>query len=275
MTTQKQPADSFQAPFQAPALQKFQDQVTHGFFTKNGGVSQGDFQSLNVGMKKEDPLTAVLENRRLVAEHLGVTPEKLFFMNQMHWNEVKNLENDNIVKGFDPFKAPECDALITDIPGIALGVQTADCLPILIYDPKSPRIAAVHAGWRGMVTGVIQNTLETMCQQGSSVEDLLILLGPSIAKESYEVGVDIFMAFQAADPNSGQFFMKNPSEQSYQLDLKGYAKKILLDLGVTKVTAFAHDTYAMEDTYFSCRRAYHKDQASFGNQASCIMLKQA
>lgn len=256
-------------PFLSPAFLQHKTIIHHGFFTRQGGCSTGLYHSLNVSFSKKDLPQQTLENRSRVSDYFDQPIEQLCFLKQTH-SSTPLLIN----KPLDKRGLPDADALITTTPGLILGVQTADCVPILLYQSHGPMIAAIHGGWRGLLSGIIENTLKMMQQNSQSPQTIIASIGPCIAQNSYEVSQDVFDGFHEHDVDSEKFFKKGQAEGKYQCDLQGLAEQRLHKAGVNTIDLMNKDTYGNEDLFFSCRRATHKGEKSFGNQASCIMIKE-
>ena len=242
--------------------------VTHGFFTRNGGVSEGVYTSLNCGAGSGDTLEHVRKNRATVAEALGAKPEALVTAYQIHSPQAVVVK-----KPWDMKEAPQADALVTDVPGIAVGVLTADCLPILIADARQGVIAAIHAGWKGAFDGVIEAAISCMLQLGASTHDMFCAIGPAIEQKSYEVGPEFYARFLQQDIVNTRYFLPAAREAHYMFDLKGYAEGRLTHAGVPTINILAHDTCSDENTFFSFRRATLKKEPVYGRQISAICLE--
>ena len=243
----------------------FPENIRCRFFSRKNGVSEGEFSSLNCSVKVGDDPAKVRENMRRVAGNLGCTVEKLFILHQTHSSMVIP-----VVSG-EPFeKTLYGDALVTDRKNIFLGIKTADCAPVLLADPDNEVIAAAHAGWRGAVGGVLDKTVETMVEMGAKRQNILALIGPCIAPQSYDVGEDMKQAFLKEDAQASSFFV--PADAGmYRFDLPGYVLARLERAGVGAAEWCGKDTYALEKEYFSHRRSSQKGE-SCGRQISVIGL---
>jgi YfiH family protein len=240
--------------------------VTHGFFTRQGGVSIGNYASLNCSLK-EDTLENVQENRHRALEALSLEKFPLCLLKQVHGSTVHFVDDH-----WDFNKTLEGDALVTNRYDVVLGVQTADCMPILLADTKNELIGVIHAGWRGVVAGVIEKTIEMMRAHGSTGKNIVAAIGPCIAMKNYVVGDDFYEAFLEYDILSQIFFAYNDmAGGTRHFDLPAFAMKILKEKEV-RVEQLPYDTYASEDLFFSCRRAQHEGATSFGGQLSAIAL---
>ncbi|HFD14848.1 MAG TPA: peptidoglycan editing factor PgeF [Rhodospirillales bacterium] len=244
--------------------------IRHGFFTRRGGVSEGPFASLNVGPTSGDLPERVAANRTRIATSLGVPPEHLLSARQVHGTGCLVAE--------DPWplaRRPEGDALLCRRPGLAVGVVTADCAPVLLADPVARRVAAVHAGWRGLLAGVLEETVRRLRDLGSRPEDLRAAVGPCIGAASYEVGPELHDAFLAADPAHERFFSARPQSDRLLFDLAGCCRHVLLRAGLhaDRVEVLGHDTFAEEERFFSYRRSRLRGEPRFGVQLSAILLE--
>lgn len=240
--------------------------LAHGFFTRRGGVSAGPFAALNCSLSGKDDADAVRENRRRAADALGVPATALAGLTQVHGIDVAVLDTP-----WPETDRPLADALVTRRPGLALGVVTADCAPVLFADAESGVIGAAHAGWRGAVAGVLEATIEAMEALGARRGRIVTAVGPCIRQPSYEVAADLRDAVLARDPADARFFADGAQEGRWQFDLAGYCAARLLAAGVAaEVTP--HDTLALEDSFFSHRRRTLAGGGPIGHQLSAIVL---
>ena len=237
--------------------------VPHGFLGRRGGVSTGDLAGLNTGYGSNDDREAIDENRRRAVEAL--LPEAdLATVHQVHSAEVVYAEAP-----WPHDQRPRADAMVTDEPGLLLGILTADCAPVLFADPEAGIVGAAHAGWRGALAGVTDSTIAAMEHLGARHDRLVAAVGPCIGQPSYEVD-DAFRAhFLAEDPRNGRFFSEGAKPH---FDLTGYIVHRLLAAGVTEVEALRLDTYADAERFYSYRRATHLGQADYGRQLSAIAV---
>lgn len=238
---------------------------SHGFMTRNGGVSTGFFSSLNAAIEKQDNPDHVLENRRRIAFSLGAKPENLITLRQIHSNRVSIVDAP-----FNQENKPSGDALVTRTPGLLIGVITADCVPILLADPQNKVVGAIHAGWKGAIGGIIEETIKTMETIMASREKILAAIGPCIWQESYEVDQNFLDAFIEKDPAHGDLFL--PQGDRYLFDLPGFVTKTLLASGIKSICPSPANTYTNEDQFFSFRRKTHRNEPLFGCGFSGIML---
>ncbi len=239
--------------------------LRHGFFTRQGGVSKGFYESLNADLRSKDDPAHVAENLSRMAAALG--GKNIFTVNQTHSNITCVIS--------DPTQIPstvEADALVTNIPGISIGVTTADCAPILFYDPERKIIGAAHAGWRGAFGGILDSCIAAMEKLGSKRQNIIAALGPCIHMPSYEVGADFHKNFLDRDSNNSVFFEKSAKEGHFQFDLPGYVLARLLRLQLGAVHHQSFDTCAREDLFFSHRRRTLRGEPARGSMMSAIRM---
>lgn len=239
--------------------------IRHGFFTRQGGASTGLYTSLNCGLRGDDKAQNVTVNRARVAQALGFLPENLVTAKQVHGVKVLRVE-----KPEEQEDAPAADALVTNVPGIALGVLTADCAPVLLVDKNKKIIGAAHAGWRGALAGVLEETVAAMQALGSRPDNIEVAIGPCIAFNSYEVKDDFPPVFIEQDKGNKRFFKKSPKPGHQLFDLPGYCAARLKGAGVARVHDVHQDTLTSGNLFFSNRRAFLKSEKSFGLQISVI-----
>lgn len=238
----------------------------HGFFTREGGVSNGPFASLNVNLSGQDQRENVLENRARAARALGAEPASLAGLTQVHGSEVVTVNTL-----WAPGEGRKADALVTAKPGIALGIITADCAPVLFADPLARVIGAAHAGWRGALGGVLEATLAAMVALGAAPSRVVAAIGPCIAQKSYEVGADLRGAVLGRSAADARFFTPGRDAQHWQFDLPGYCATRLDAAGVGKIISMATDTMADATRFFSHRRRILAGGGPIGHQISLIV----
>ncbi|MCT8996790.1 peptidoglycan editing factor PgeF [Chelativorans intermedius] len=241
--------------------------IKHGFFTRAGGVSEGIYRGLNVGLGSDDSRAAVLENRRRVARWMGVEARNLCTLHQCHSAHVVVVEAP-----LDDAR-PKADAMVTARPGLALGVLAADCGPVLFADAQAQVVGAAHAGWKGAMDGVMENTIAAMERLGARRDRIVAVLGPSISQENYEVGPEYRQRFLAADPENARYFRPSGRPDHALFDLNRYTIDRLARAGVT-AQMLGHCTYADEASFFSYRRATHRGEPDYGRQISAICLEE-
>jgi YfiH family protein len=244
----------------SPAL----DGIRHAFFTREGGVSQGVYASLNGGTGSKDDPEAVAENRRRMAAHLGASA--LLVPYQIHSAHCLAL--------IEPWtgERPQCDALATSTPGLAIGVTGADCGMILFADRAAGVIGAAHAGWQGAFGGILESTLRAMELLGAARPNITAVLGPTIGPNSYETGPEFRARFVADDQDHARFFTPSGRPEHHFFDLPAFIGHRLHTAGVGYVTNLALDTYADEARFFSYRRATHRKEPDYGRLISAIVL---
>lgn len=243
--------------------------IRHGFGTRLGGVSAGAYASLNCGWKSGDDVRNVGENRRRIAAGLGVSPENLLTCYQVHSPIVLS-----VTTAWTPVDRPEADAMVTDRPGLALGILTADCVPLLLADPVARVIGAAHAGWRGALAGIVGNTVAAMRALGARPDAIIAALGPCIAQDSYEVSPDFPAAFLAQDAGYTRFFRPAPRAGHFLFDLPGYVMAALAEAGVQSIVPPPADTYADSERFYSFRRNTHQGVTQMGSLLAGIALQQ-
>ncbi|MEC9345718.1 MAG: peptidoglycan editing factor PgeF [Pseudomonadota bacterium] len=240
------------------------DGVVHGFFTRRGGVSGGIYASLNGGQGSADTAGAVAENRARIAAALGVP--HLVTVHQHHSPDVVH-----VTAPFDGAR-PKADAMVTDRPGLALGILTADCGPLLFADPAAGVIGGAHAGWGGALNGVIETTVDAMERLGARRARMSVVLGPTLARASYEVGPEYRQRFLDADPDNARFFHQPADAPRPFFDLPAYIGARVARAGVGRFRDLARDTYAEPELFYSYRRSVHRNEPDYGRLVSAIAL---
>ncbi len=241
--------------------------VPHGFFTRRGGVSSGPFASLNCSLSGKDSRDNVLENRARAARAIDADPARLVGIHQVHGADVTHVSEP-----WAPGNGPRADAMVTDRRGIALGIVTGDCAPVLFADPHAGVVGAAHAGWRGALAGVLEATLAAMQACGATTERITAAVGPCIGQASYEVGPDLHAAVLDRDPDDARFFAPGHREAHWQFDLPGYCAARLAAGGVGTIEVLAFDTMADDARFFSHRRRTLAGGGLIGHQISVIAL---
>ena len=241
--------------------------IRHGFLTRQGGVSQGIYASLNCGYGSNDDRAKVLENRRRALALIGLPEEALATMYQVHSADVAE-----VIEPWRLDARPKVDAMVTTRPGVALGISTADCAPVLFADPEAGVIGAAHAGWRGAVNGVVEATVRRMTQLGADPRRIHASVGPCIAQGSYEVGPEFPQPFLRQDPDNRRFFVASKRAGHFMFDLPGYVVSRLQRLGLGAVEHTGHDTCAEADLFFSYRRMTLAGEKDYGRGLSVIAL---
>jgi hypothetical protein len=242
--------------------------IRHGFFTREGGVSEGLYASLNCGLASGDDLDCVAENRTRALAHLGLAADRLATVFQVHSNRAALAEAP-----WPAEERPKVDALVTKTTGLAIGILTADCVPVLFADRKAGVVAAAHAGWRGALDGVLEATLAAMQRLGAREESTLAAVGPAIEQPSYEVGPEFPAPFLEQDPANGDFFQAAPRDGHFLFDLKGYIARRLARAGIAQVESLTADTCGDPTRFFSYRRACLHGEPAYGRLLSAISLE--
>ena len=241
------------------------DGIPHGFLGRTGGVSGGVCSGLNVGLGSEDSRENIAENRRRAVD--AVAPgAALVTVHQVHSPEAVY-----VTAPFAEDARPRADAMVTDRPGLVLGILTADCAPILFADREAGVVAAAHAGWKGAFAGVVEATVAEMERRGARRERIAAAVGPCIARRSYEVDEAFARRFLEADPETERFFGLG-REGHHQFDLEGFVAHRLAEAGLTRIEALGQDTYGQPERFFSYRRATHRGEPDYGRQISLIAL---
>ncbi len=243
------------------------DNIRHGFFTRDGGVSPGLYSSLNGGLGSGDAAENVRENRDRMAATLGVAAERFVTCYQIHSPEVVVAETP-----WTRENAPRADAIVTRAPGLAIGVTTADCGPVLLADSEAGVVGAAHAGWKGALAGVVESTLDAMERLGARRMRIVAALGPMIRQPNYEVGPELVERFCAADPRNVTFFAHSRRAGHSLFDLPGYIAARLAAAGVTSVEDLGLCTYADPDRFYSYRRSTHQREPDYGRHINAIAL---
>lgn len=238
--------------------------LRHGFFTRKGGASSGIFEGLNCGYGSSDQTEAVTINRERVALAMGVAPEALAGVHQVHSRDV-------VALSAPPEQVIRADAMVTATPGLVLMILTADCQPVLFADAQAGVIGAAHAGWRGTLAGVLEATLDAMEALGAKRQNTVAVIGPAISQRAYEVGDDFMDAFLAEDDAYSRFFAGGPNGRP-MFDLPGFGLYRLRAAGIGEAEWTRHCTYGDASRFFSFRRATHLGEADYGRLISAIRL---
>ncbi|MEP1209375.1 MAG: peptidoglycan editing factor PgeF [Rhizobiaceae bacterium] len=251
-------------PIQSRSLEAL-DNIQHGFFTRQGGVSGGLYEGLNAGLGSNDVHGDVVENRRRMTDALGVAQDRLASPYQVHSPDV--IITDQAWTS----DRPKADGVVTNRKGLALGIVTADCGPVLLADANAGVIGACHAGWKGALNGVLENTVAAMVEIGADIANITGILGPTISQDNYQVGPGFASPFLAVSPDNARYFTGSDKVGHYQFDLTGYIVDRLSNLGI-QAAAVNRCTYAEEDNFYSYRRTTHRQEPDYGRQLSAIVL---
>lgn len=242
--------------------------IEHGFFGRQGGVSEGLYAGLNCGPGSRDDQDAVIQNRGLAAQALGT--DHLVSLSQVHSDIVHTIGAD-----WDFAVRPEGDAMVTARPGVALGILTADCAPVLLADAKARVVGAAHAGWKGALGGVLEAAITAMEALGAQRADIAAAIGPCISQSNYEVGWEMRDKFlEQGGLRARKFFLPSDKEGHYRFDLQGYAAHRLEQAGIGRIAGLGLCTYPPENGFFSFRRATHQGESDYGREISAILLAQ-
>jgi len=238
--------------------------VSHGFFNKLGGYSDGIYKSLNCGTGSKDNKNNINKNLKKVCKKISCTKSKLVLLNQTHGNKVISINKI-------PKKKPTGDALVTHKSKYALGILTADCAPVFIFDPKKKIIAAIHAGWKGTYKKIIYKTVYNLKKKGSKIQDLIVVIGPCISKHNYEVKKDFLKKFINENKKNIRFFTFNKKQIFFSLN--EYIKSQFKDIRVKNIEIINKDTYLKKNNFFSSRRSLKNKYYEYGRNISVIMIK--
>ncbi|WP_027581143.1 peptidoglycan editing factor PgeF [Bradyrhizobium sp. Ai1a-2] len=241
--------------------------LRHAFFSREGGVSEGIYAGLNGGIGSNDDAANVAENRRRMAAHIGVGPDRLLTLYQVH--------SPDVVVADTPWASdarPKADAIVTRTENLAIGITAADCGPILFVDPNARVIGAAHAGWKGALTGVLESTVEAMEKLGADRSGIVAAIGPLIRQHSYEVGPEFLARFLEADADNALFFLPGEREGHAMFDLGGYIRMRLENAGILMIDDIGIDTYS-DERFFSYRRSVHRKEGDYGRHVHAIALE--
>ena len=256
------------APIEAPALAL--PGIAHAFFTRPGGVSTGLYAGLNTGTGSDDDRASVLENRARAAGHLGVGPDMLVTPHQVHGTAAIAVEQP-----WPPGQGPKADALVTNRPGLAIGIGTADCGPVLFADPEALVVGATHAGWKGAFAGILESTIATMERLGAQRDRIVAVLGPTISATAYEVGPEFLARLVEADQENARYFTPSERPGHAHFDLHAYIVARLRRAGIAHSESLGLCTYADEARFFSYRRATHRGEPDYGRLLAAITIAES
>jgi YfiH family protein len=241
--------------------------LRHAFFTRDGGVSDGVYAGLNGGLGSNDDPANIRENRRRMADAMGVAPERFLNVHQIH--------SPDAIVATGPWQGPSrprADAVVTRTDGLAIGVTTADCGPILFVDPNARVIAAAHAGWKGALGGIVESTIDAMEKLGAGRGGIVAAIGPMIRQASYEVGSEFVERFIDADADNAMFFIPSSRDKHAMFDLAGFIRMRLESAGVLMIDDLGVDTYS-DERCFSYRRSVHRKEPDYGRHVHAIVLE--
>jgi polyphenol oxidase len=241
--------------------------LRHAFFSREGGVSDGIYARLNGGLGSNDDPAAVAENRRRMAEQMGVPPSHFLGVHQIH--------SPDAVVATEPWQGasrPRADAIVTRTEGLAIGITAADCGPLLLVDPDARVIGAAHAGWKGALTGIVESTVAAMEKLGAERANIVTAIGPLIRQPSYEVGTEFVERFMEEDAENTLFFLPAAREGHAMFDLAGFIRARLENAGVLVIDDIGIDTYS-DQRFFSYRRSVHRKEPDYGRHVHAIVLE--
>jgi polyphenol oxidase len=241
--------------------------LRHAFFSRDGGVSEGIYAGLNGGIGSNDDPAKVAENRRRMAQQMGVPLEHLLTAFQIHSPDVAVASTP-----WDTASRPRADAIVTRTEGLAIGITAADCGPILFVDPNARVIGAAHAGWKGALTGIVESTVDAMEKLGADRTNILAAIGPLIRQYSYEVSNEFVERFIEADVENSLFFLPAAREGHAMFDLAGFIRTRLENAGVLVIDDIGIDTYS-DQRFFSYRRSVHRKEQDYGRHVHAIVLE--
>lgn len=241
------------------------NKIKHCFFSKNGGVSNGVFTSLNCGLGSSDEKENILHNLSIVSKKMGIYDKNLFLMNQTHSNKVIVVGNEN-----KKSQIINSDALITRLKNISISVLTADCVPILIYDEINQIIACIHSGWRGAVNGIIENTLNKIISMGKN-NKIYVAVGPCISVSNYEVAREFHDTFIKQDKYNKIYFSQN-KEGKFSFNLRQYVNAKIKKFDIKYIENIDFDTFSQKENFFSYRRSKQMGEKDYGRCISTISL---
>jgi YfiH family protein len=241
--------------------------IRHAYFTRRGGVSEGLYASLNGGLGSDDDTSRVAENRRRMCAALGLPETNLASLYQVHSADVVVVTEAPVAS-----ERPKADAMVTRVPGLALGIATADCGPILFADPRNGVVGAAHAGWKGALGGVVSATVEAMEALGAERRSIMAVLGPTIHQPSYEVGNDLRDRFEGEVPGASRYFASGSRAGHSQFDLPGFILWRMEQQDLGRCASLGICTYADPARFYSFRRTTHREETDYGRLISAIAL---
>ena len=240
--------------------------LRHCFFTRKNGFSDGLYKSLNCGLGSNDKKINVIKNLEFVSKQIGCKQEALITLNQKHTDQVILFSNESDVKN-----KLTGDSIISVVKNIGIGILTADCAPILFYDPNKKIIGCAHSGWQGALNGIIENTVKKFNELKSNTHDLVAVVGPCLSQDSYEVQNDFLNKFTNNDKKNIEFFKKN-NDTSYNFDLRGFINNKLHNLGIKNIDNIKMDTFSKSEFFYSYRRSCHNNENDYGRCISVILM---
>jgi len=251
--------------FYSTKLNKFKN-LQHCFFSRKNGVSNGSYESLNCGLGSNDKKENVLKNLQIVSDKINCNKESLITLNQKHTNQVIHFNTKTSVKN-----KLTGDAIVSEVKNVGIGILTADCAPILFYDPIKKIIGCAHSGWKGALNGIIKNTIIKFNELNSRNEDLIAIVGPCINEKNYEVKIDFYKKFISQNNNNKKFFEEINNEK-FLFDLRGFINQILLNLNIKNIENIEMDTFSQKEFFYSYRRSKINKEKDYGRCISVILM---
>jgi len=251
--------------FFSEKLKKYKN-IKHCFFSRKNGFSNGLYKSLNCGLGSNDKKENVLNNLKFVSTKIGCKENLLITLNQKHTNQVVFFEDKKSVKN-----KVKADAIVSKAKNVGFGILTADCAPILFYNPKKKIIGCAHSGWKGVLNGIIKNTINKFHELKSKNEDIVAVVGPCIQKDNYEVKADFFKKFIEQDKTNNKFFTKK-DDKSFNFDLRGLINNELIKLNINNIENIQIDTFSEKELFFSYRRSCFNKEIDYGRCISVILM---
>jgi YfiH family protein len=251
--------------FFSKKLKKF-DNIKHCFFSRKNGFSSGIYKSLNCGASSLDNKGNVLKNIKYVSKKIGCQKNSLITLNQIHSNKVVFLKSEKDIKN-----KLSGDAIVTKIKNIGIGILAADCVPILLYDPKKKIIGCIHSGWKGAFNGIIKNTIKKFKKLNSNINDLIAVVGPCIGKKSYNVKLDFYNKFIEKNYKNKNFFSRI-NKNNYSFDLRSFVNKEMSGLGMKNIENINIDTFSKNEFFYSYRRSCLNKDKDYGRCISVILM---
>jgi len=251
--------------FFSEKLQKFEN-IKHCFFSRKNGFSKGIYEGLNCGTGSNDSKENVFKNLQLVSNKINCNIDSLITLNQKHTNQVMHFKNKTSVEN-----KLTADAIVSEVKNVGIGILTADCAPILFYDPRKKIIGCAHSGWKGALNGIIKNTVKKFNELNSNNNDLIAVVGPCIDKKNYKVKEDFFNKFISQENNNKIFFEKINNEE-FLFDLRAFINKEILKSGIKNVENLEMDTYSQKEFFYSYRRSQLNKENDYGRCISVILM---
>ena len=251
--------------FYSSKLNKFKN-LKHCFFSRKNGVSKGYYESLNCGLGSDDEKENVLKNLEFVGSKINCKKESLITLNQKHTNQVAHFKDAISVKN-----KLAADAIVCEVKNVGIAILTADCAPILFYDPKKKIIGCAHSGWKGALNGIIKNTIKKFNDLNSNTKDLIAVVGPCISKKNYEVKEDFFNKFISQN-NKNEIFFKENSKEKIFFDLRGFINNEISNLGIENIENIEMDTFSKKEFFYSYRRSQLNKEKDYGRCISVILM---